>query len=379
MVHTRCPHCNSVIRADLGQRGRLVVCPSCERKFTCEALPWWETFFRRTAKHEGRKAKKAHAEPYRPVRSGHAPRPYERVDESVLQEIAAQRRSRLPALVVAGALLLICGIVLVLWTFPLSTRPKDVTPPPDAGQPPVGTGPETSEQKPVPRQTEEAIFAAPDYAYPIEAAVRTAGYTPRKGAKWPGREAYYFNVREHPRVAFAAFPAGGRVLLWAMIAPAVPEPEGEEPVLERNCILNVLRRWLLDTQRDELAAWLGERIEGCLRAAAARGNFVAERRFGEYVLRVETFEHPTQQAGARVELARAYRPIAEVEGTAPIAAWSDMRTGATLEEVERFAGHGDRVSSSGSGEWMVERFVWPGNAEVIFRNGRAITWKAPSE
>ena len=41
MIHTRCPECNKVLKADYKQRGRLGRCPFCGTKFTIEAVGWW--------------------------------------------------------------------------------------------------------------------------------------------------------------------------------------------------------------------------------------------------------------------------------------------------------------------------------------------------
>jgi len=379
MLHTRCPHCNVIVRADLAQRGRLVVCPSCSRKFTCEALPWWQMVFRKRAKRGAAKTseRKERAKVRPRARTTRASGPYERVDESILAEIAAQRRSRAPVVVLLCLIVVLVAVAIVVFTFPIGPVPRPAR---SAAPLPEGTPiPPLAEPPPAPAPPEGAIFAAPDYAYHLERTVEAAGYTPRKGAKWTGREAYCFGIRELPRVYFAAFPEGDRVIAWAVVAPAAPEQERELPPQERGCILKVFGKWLTGPEGDDFASWMKDKLPACLEAAAAGKDLAAERRFGQYVLRAETCEHPTRGRAARVELARAYRPASEIEGFAPLRDWSEMRAGVTLEEVEAFAGPGERVSTSGSGEWMVERFVWPGNREVIFRNGRAISWKPPLE
>jgi len=390
MIHTRCPHCEMVVQADYSQRGRVVRCPGCGQKFPCEALPWWKTVLSSgSAKPREEKAEGKHRHEARPGRSARVLRPYERVDESVLEKIPEHHH--FPHLLAVGVtvIVIVIGIATVLLlrsaSKPASPETLPMRPPasgaPGAASPAVATdAPKTAPAAPgagpTPAPETPEGPRTPAYAQAMLDGLRQSGYREEKGAACG--DAFYWSVAERPGVFVGCYPPQSRIICRGFL---VCDKLPQDPTALEAChkaVSDALARFIADRSGPEFLAWLQRAQIAGRTASQEKRSFVRERRFGDCVVRVETAAHPDLGAGVSVELARNYKPSTEIASLPPIGAWADMRAGATRAEVLAFAGAGKLLLCEGAGEFSLERYIWPGNGDVLLHNGRVVWWKPPA-
>ena len=405
MITIRCSSCGKRLKAEYGQRGRLVRCPVCGRKFTAEAVGWWERVLhdrrgnseQAASDEAGRKAKQKRAKGVR--------RPYQHINLADLEGLPGPHRTA-RLLMILGVVVVVLGVIAIgAWVFSRGEpsgkeragsgpwrRPKPVATARAGGgrkperRPAGDTPPEETTQKPaevempplpVSRSLREPVDMVPDYAYELDAHIRVAGYRPRKGFVWANADGYCCRLVSHPHVYFSAYPQTHRILCAAFAAyEETASKRATEQAVEQDILSGVLKRFVGREEQPLFVSWLQLVQRECARAYDAGRAFARECRFRDKVIRVEMATCEERGRGIRVEVARDYRPSTAVAGQPAVRTWKGMRRGVTLSEVETFAGPGKRSAASGSGEWLTETYVWPGDAQVTFRNGRAIEWKA---
>ena len=220
----------------------------------------------------------------------------------------------------------------------------------------------------------------PDFALEMDARIRMAGYRAQKGFSWSQSGGYCAALEGMPSVYFVAYPEKSRVVCQGFYAwKRHGERSGPDALERLDVIARILRYFLDDGHEIMLKPWLESSQEECLASLGGMERYVRERRFGTRVVRVECVTHNKLDCGVLVEVARDYKPSCEIDDQPTVRSWSDMRVGMTLAEVVAFAGNGKLETQVGSGEWGVSTYVWPGKSQVVFRNGRAVDWRSPSD
>lgn len=401
MFHTRCTECGEVLKAERNQRGMKVRCPHCGRKFRAKALGWWDK-----VTHEG--AAKAEAvrkqTPSRKIKPGAGVhRPYERVDESVLEEIPTHHTSG--AMIVAAVLILFAVGMTIAWLAtrgdepaepPVTRRPADqtgeaadTTPGPDvatnAGDEP---DPEPEPAEMLPDTTtgggrsglllgDTTKTGLPEQAYEMDIHLRSAGYRMTRGEIALDGIRYFCGVAGHPDIAVVAFPHEHRIVCRLTILHRGEEdPDVARFNAEKEVVCQIMQVYIEDDRQAMFRQWFSSALAVAADACEEDEPYFAECSFRDRVVCVEATRVDWRN-GVRVELARSFRPSTEVAGLQPLRGWEELREGVTLPEIRQFAGKAERVSVSGAGEWKRETYVWPDGGRVTFRNGRAVKWQVP--
>ena len=401
MFHTRCTECGEVLKADRNQRGMKVRCPHCGKKFRARALGWWDK-----VTHEGASKAEAvkHAPPRKKIRHGAGVhRPYEKIDESVLEEIPTHHTSGVT--IVAAILILIVVGMTIAWLATRGEQPQESA----AGRQPadqpeevmdtasVGDLPTEADVEPPPEPEPTDILpdtttggggsglrlgdttktGLPEQAYEMDIHMRSAGYRMTRGEIALDGIRYFCGVAGYPDIAVVAFPHKNRIICrLTILHRGLENPDVARFDAEKEVLCDVMKVYIEADRQAMFRQWFSSAMAAAANACEEDEPYFVECSFRDRVVCVEATRVDWRN-GVRVELARSFRPSTEVAGLQPVRSWEDIREGVTLSEIQQFAGHAERVSVSGAGEWKRETYVWPDGGRVTFQNGRAVKWRAP--
>jgi len=276
VIHTRCPGCGTVLQVDYDQRGRRVRCPVCQEKFTVESRA-----LRAATTEEKRTRRGKKRERQRELKVTRPLALYERLDESVLEQVPVRHRLRNTCLV-AGGIALAAGLAFAVWAL---GRQGDSA-----------------------RAGSAVVMEAslPEYARVLRERIMKAGYAAERGDIEEGTRRYCCRVLRQASVRFFAYPGDADVICQGFFKCGRIRLQRS---LEQEDVGRILRTVLLEfvapVQRSSFSKWMGEKYEECWRALENSKPFSEERRFGDIVARLEHGRFDEVGRGIAVELARA--------------------------------------------------------------------------
>jgi len=265
-----------VLQVDYDQRGRRVRCPACQEKFSVEAGSR-----RAIATAERRPQKGKKRQPDRGLKVRRPLKLYERLDESVLEQVPAHHRLR-NACLVLGGIALAAGLAFAVWELARQGNGGSA-------------GSAVATEAPL-----------PEYARLLRERIVKAGYAAERGDIEEETKRYYCRVLRQASVQFFAYPEDADVICQGFFKCGRIRLQGS---LEQEDAGRVLRMVLMEfvdpMQRSSFSKWMGEKHKECWRALENSKPFSEERRFGDVVVRLEHGRFDEVGRGIAVKLARA--------------------------------------------------------------------------